>query len=282
MDWALVLLSQGIEPTIELSEEQAAWELVIDPACYERALESLRLYQLENRRWPWRREVLRPGLLFDWAVLAWVLLVVFFFWLQSSASGTTVRDAGFMDGTAVSHGQWWRLFTAVWLHADVAHLASNATIGFVLLGLALARYGTGAGLLAAYLAGAAGNFAAWLLAPPPHYSLGASGMVMGSLGLLAIQSLSLWRRTPHAHKHLVSSLAGGILLFVFWGVSPESDVLAHFGGFIGGLLLGAALSSIPNLARGARTNTFAGILFVLLVVWPWWLALSQTAFRPAQ
>ncbi len=87
-----------------------------------------------------------------------------------------------MDGAAVAHGQWWRLFTAIWLHADLAHLATNATIGLLLLGLAMGRYGTGAGLLAAYLAGAGGNLVAGLISLQPHRSLGASGMVIGCLG----------------------------------------------------------------------------------------------------
>jgi rhomboid protease GluP len=273
MDWGLVLVSQGIEATIEFSKEGSGWGLSIDVGSYEAALDILRQYQFENRRWPWRQELFQPGLVFDWASLAWVLLVVLFFWLDTA--GAYLHDAGLMDAAAVSRGQWWRLFTAIWLHADVAHLAANATVGFVLLGLALARYGTGAGLLAAYLAGAGGNVTSWIFAPRPHYSLGASGMVMGSLGLLAVQSLSLWSHSPHATKHLLSGLAAGVLLFIFWGVSPGSDVPAHFGGFLCGVLLGAVLSQIPNLAQKAKLNFLTGLLFVLLVLWPWWLALSR-------
>jgi len=57
-------------------------------------------------------------------------------------------------------------------------------------------------LLAACLAGAGGNLARALLhAETP--SLGASGMVMGGLGLLAIQSLSLRHSNPTAGKYIV-------------------------------------------------------------------------------
>ena len=59
------------------------------------------------------------------------------------------------------------------------------------LGFAMGRYGTGTGVLAAFLAGAGGNVAAWLASLEQHRNLGASGMVMGSLGLLAAQSPSL-------------------------------------------------------------------------------------------
>jgi membrane associated rhomboid family serine protease len=180
-----------------------------------------------------------------------------------------------MDGPAVAHGQWWRLFTAMWLHADLAHLATNATIGVVLLGLAMGRYGTGVGLLAAYLAGAGGNLVAGLISLQPHRSLGASGMVTGCLGLLAVQSFSLWRQTPHAMKYILSGICGGVMLFVLLAVTPGTDVIAHLGGFASGLVLGALLSLIPTVAQMPKANLLSGTLFALLVIVPWWLALRH-------
>src|SRR5213078_4135285 len=152
-----------------------------------------------------------------------------FYWLQAHLD---LQAAGLMHSTAVAHGQWWRLFTAIWLHADLGHLAANASIGLVLLGFAMGRYGTGTGLLASYLAGAGGNVAAWLLSLEQHRNLGASGMVMGSLGLLAAQSLSLWKQDPAARKYLLSGIGGGLMLFILFGLTPGTDVMAHFGGFV--------------------------------------------------
>jgi rhomboid protease GluP len=274
MDWSLVLASQGIEPTIDYAEDEGGgWGLLVGQTEVDRALQIIQQYQFENRRWPWRREVFQPGFLFDWASVAWVLLLVVFYWLNKAPFD--LRAGGLMDSTAVAHGQWWRLFTAIWLHADLAHLASNATFGFVLIGLAMARYGTGAGLLAAYLAGAGGNVASWLLWPAPHYGLGASGMVMGGLGLLAVQSFSLWRQTPHATKHIIAGLCGGVMLFVLFGLTPGTDVVAHFGGFLTGVVLGSLLTLWPNLAQRVTLNFFAGLLFAAFVIWPWWLALTR-------
>jgi len=175
----------------------------------------------------------------------------------------------------VAHGQWWRLFTAMWLHADLAHLATNATIGVLLLGLAMGCYGTGAGLLAAYLAGAGGNLVAGLISLQPHRSLGASGMVMGCLGLLAVQSFSLWRQTPQAMKYILSGICGGVMLFILLALTPGTDVLAHLGGFACGLVLGALLSLVSAVAQMPRTNLLSGLLFALLVIVPWWLALRN-------
>ena len=274
MDWSLVLVSQGIETTIDQAEDGGEWSLLVPGQDYGTAIKAIRQYHLENRGWPWQQQVFRPGFLFDWGALAWVLLAGMFFWLSTS---TDLKTAGTMDGAAVAHGQWWRLFTAVWLHADLAHLATNASIGLILLGLTMGRYGTGVGLLAAYLAGAGGNLLAGLLSLQTHRSLGASGMVMGCLGLLAVQSLSLWRQTPHATKFILSGLCGGVMLFALLALTPGTDVMAHLGGFACGLLLGALFNLVPAIAQKPAANLLGGLVFALLVIMPWWLTLRSAA-----
>jgi membrane associated rhomboid family serine protease len=272
MDWSLVLVSQGIETAIERAEDGADWGLVVARQDYTRALRALRQYRIENRGWPWQQVVLRQGLIFDWGSLAWALLACLFYWLNSHGD---LQAPGLMDSAAVARGQWWRLFTAMWLHADLAHLASNAVIGLLLLGLAMGRYGTGVGLLASYLAGAAGNILSGFLSAQPHRGLGASGMVMGSLGLLAAQSFVLWRQTPHARRLILSGICGGVMLFVLLALSPEADVLAHLGGFAAGVLLGALLNLSPGIAQKPAANALSGLVFTLLVIVPWWLALRH-------
>jgi membrane associated rhomboid family serine protease len=238
---------------------------------HERALEVIRLYRTENLHWPWRRKISSHDFLFDWGALAWVFLIVTFFWLDER--DVNLHDAGLMRGVAVSQGEWWRLFTAIFLHADLSHLAANAGIGLVLLGLAMGAYGTGVGLLAALLAGAGGNVLR-LMINDGQPSLGASGMVMGALGLLAVRSVSLWRKNPNALKYIFSGLAAGVMLFVLLGTDPNSDVIAHFGGFVSGILIGGVLMLKPRLTRNTLANIIAGTAFCLLVVLVWWLALS--------
>ncbi len=263
-------MSQGIESTIIFSEEDRSWGLLVEPQEHEKALQAIRMYQWENRHWPWRKPVFESGFLFDWASLAWVALVCVFYWLSTGNPG--MRVMGIMDATSVSHGQWWRLFTAMWLHADPSHLASNAGLGFVLLGLAMGRYGTGLGLLAAYLAGAMGNVVVWLLWTKAG-SLGASGMVMGSLGLLAAQSLALKGQGPQGRKYLVAGILGGLMLFVLLGLDPASDIRAHLGGFAAGAGLGALCARFLRWQHQRRMDAACGFIFALLVIWPWWLTL---------
>lgn len=154
LDWSLVLASQGIAHAVE-HDETTGWALAVAGADHEKAITQIRLYIIENRQWRWRRPVIQPGLFFDWSSAAWVFLNILFFWWSDARAD--LRTRGMMDGVAVAHGQWWRLFTATWLHAGIPHLALNMVFGFLFLGLVMGRYGPGVGLLAAYLAGAGGN-----------------------------------------------------------------------------------------------------------------------------
>ena len=111
MDWSLVLASQGIDHVIEHAEE-TGWALTVAAHDYEPALAHIRLYRLENRHWRWRRPVFQPGLIFDWRSTAWLFLIIVCYWW--SEQRTDLRNLGMWDGTALGHGEWWRLFTATW------------------------------------------------------------------------------------------------------------------------------------------------------------------------
>jgi membrane associated rhomboid family serine protease len=174
----------------------------------------------------------------------------------------------------VRHGQWWRIFTAVSLHADIAHLAGNVAIGVLLLGLAMGSFGPGMAVLAAYLAGAGGNLAGLLFAGPQHRSLGASGMVMGALGLLAGQSIAFLRRGDNPRRLVLRIVAGACLLLVLLGLDPHTDVLAHVGGFVSGAAFGAVLSiSNGKLAQNELANRAAELICGAIVAGTWALAL---------
>ena len=273
MDWSLVLASQGIEHRID-QDEANGWTLAVAEADHASALAHIHQYRLENLHWRWRQPVFQPGLFFDWSCLAWVVLVILFYgWSETRAD---LRMLGRMDGAALAHGEWWRLFTATWLHADPGHLAANVVFGFLFLGLVMGRYGPGVGLLAACLAGFGGNVIAWLVYGETHRGLGASGVVMGALGLLTIQSFALLkRRNSNAFRLFAAGIMAGVLLFVLLGVSPGTDVVAHLGGFISGLLLGLLLAPATRRGHQPQMNLAAGMLFAVLVILPWWWALRN-------
>src|SRR5438094_4344099 len=243
MDWSLVLLSQGIESVVAQSE--SGWTLLVEPQDHARALAALRQYQLENRGWHWRQKMSWPQVTFHWGAVAWCLLLALFHWLNH-VSGSHLKSVGVMEGSAVVSGAWWRLFTATMLHFDLAHLMANLAIGFPVFGLAMGRYGPACALLAACLAGVGGNVAGLMFHTHAYHGLGASGTVMGGLGLLTVQSFSLRLRNPMAARSIIGGLFAGFMVFTLLGLDPASDVIAHLGGFVCGLVLGAALTAISQ------------------------------------
>ena len=220
-------------------------------------------------RWPWRQKF-HQQVTFDWGSLAWVFLLGIFFWI--GAEGVDLRSVGLMDSVAVSHGQWWRLFTAVFLHADLAHLAMNASLGLLLLGLTMGRFGTGVGLLAAYLAGAGGNVATWLIFPE-HRSLGASGMVMGCLGLLAAQAFT-FRSHPHALRYWISGILGRRVPVRASGAESRLGCARPLRRISQWASDRNAFASRATTGSEHLGEHPAGATFSALVITAWWLALA--------
>ena len=271
MEWSLVLASQGIEASIP--DHTDGWRLLVPENDYERAVETIRLYRLENRRWNWQRTIPGSGLAFHAAAILWSITLVAFFIID--ANFAPLRHSGVMDNGKVLAGEWWLLFTSVTLHADSGHLIANATTGFLFLGLAMAHYGAGLAVLAAYLAGAGGNLAALLVYPEPHRGLGASGMVMGALGLLCVQSIRWIQKHPRPQQLLLRAIGGGVLILVLFGFSPGTDFIAHIGGFVFGSVIGGMLHLLPRgWGEDSRVNPFAFVTACVLVVYTWWRALG--------
>jgi membrane associated rhomboid family serine protease len=206
--------------------------------------------------------------------LAWAALLVFFHW--ATYARPALRDAGVMASNAVHGGEWWRVFTAITLHADVAHLAENLSIGIVLFGLAMGRYGTGTGLLASYLAGVCGNLVSLWFSAKPFQGLGASGMVMGALGLLAAQTVPSSGRAVIPMTRKLAGVGAALLLFILYGLSPGTDTAAHFGGLVAGLILGIILVRMPHkYCTSLMVNVITGSLLLGVVSGTWWLALRK-------
>lgn len=274
LDWALVLASQNIDAIIERNAE-GKYVLIVSKRDYPRALEQINLYQTENahRRHPFRIEVAHS--LFDWRGVVWAIVITLFY-LACENSNIDFRAAGMMHKNGVLNGEWWRLFTAVSLHADLPHLASNATAGLILLGMAMVYYGAGIALFLSFLAGAGGNVLGILLHHGDYYGLGASGMVMGALGLLAATGWFAETGVSNRNNVLLKMrrIIAALLLFILLGLNPKSDVQAHIGGFLFGWLFGAVFMRILNKPSNySLLNQLGAIATVIIFLITWGIAL---------
>ena len=214
------------------------------------------------------------------AALAYALILfVAFVAAGRSLFGFDWETAGYADSGLIIQGEWWRALTALTLHADLGHLASNTFAGGV-LGILLAQVmGPGLAWLAILVAGGIGNTLSALVQPAPHASIGASTSVFAALGMLAVlmwrRRLSYWQRSLRAW----APLASGVMLLVFLGFGGDkTDVGAHVSGFLVGCVVGAGFhffgASLPS-GRGAQYAY--GIAALALIGLAWIVALTAGA-----
>ena len=174
--------------------------------------------------------------------------------------------------------QWWRLVTSTFLHSDIGHFAANLSIGIPLMGMAMARYGIGWTLQGTLFAGVIGNLFTLGIHPTDYRSLGASGVVMGILGLLTVYLFPLLGNGTLQKRIAMSALAGGSLIFVLTGLSPEPNVNigAHLGGFLGGVLAGCMLNYLPQRWISSQlANVILTDVWMLIVCFCWFFALDK-------
>ena len=271
MDWSLVLISQGI--AAEILRDENGWNLSVSEADHERARQAIELYRVENRGWKWKQQLPVSGLIFHWGSIFWAFAMLWLYYWTGGGNGSH-ESIGIMSSRGVASGEWWRLFTATTMHADYAHLAANVTTGFVLIGLAMARYGVGFGLLTAYLSGVGGNILGYVLYDQTHRGLGASGVVMGALGLLAVQPFYVSQTRRVAVQIIFRGLIAAALMFILMGTTPGTDVIAHLGGFLFGIVFGILLNLFAGNLKETVLDKIVALVVPALVILTWGLALA--------
>jgi len=136
------------------------------------------------------------------------------------AGGSTNNEVlvrfGANYGPLIMAGEYWRLFTSMFLHIGVQHLAFNM-VGLVAFGFEMERiYGRYRYILIYLLAGLFGNVASFAIKGPFMYSAGASGAIFGVIGMnLAFFFWSGWWRFVFLYFQLLgngcSKVSGGFL-----------------------------------------------------------------------
>lgn len=161
-------------------------------------------------------------------------------------------------------GQWWRLFTACFLHIGILHLLLNM-YALLYIGLLLEPYLGATRFLAAYLISGIAASVTSLWWHDLTISAGASGAIFGIYGVfLALLTTNLLDKS--VRKALVTSIAVFLGYNLLTGLSPNSgiDNAAHIGGLLSGSIVGYAF--IPSLKQFENQTIKFSTIGVLLVV----------------
>ncbi|WP_040766068.1 rhomboid family intramembrane serine protease [Novipirellula maiorica] len=272
----LVLMAAGV--AAEAVSRDGTWLIIVDPQNRDAAISELEAYRDENNDRTTRLRTADP--VFEGSAVAVFLyccvLMLVAVLAAKSTFGMEWFEAGRMHAGSVVAGQWWRMFTALTLHLDAAHLMGNLLFGAVFGLLAGRSLGGGVAWLGIVIAGGMGNgMNAWAQ-PAAHTSIGASTAVFAALGIIVSHGLRRWAASQEKPFKRWSPLIGGVLLLAFTGVGGErTDVLAHVTGFVAGLMIGWAGSRLPNRWLAARfAQNAAGAAAIALIVLSWTVALA--------
>lgn len=181
-------------------------------------------------------------------------------------------ETGSLNGAIPATHEWWRVVTALTLHADVGHLLSNLAFGIVFGYLASRSLGNGVAWAGILIGAMMGNALDALWMPEEQRSIGASTAVFAALGILSAYAWTLETATNLRWARRLGPLIAGVILLGFLGAGGErTDVVAHVTGFLSGCLLGVALGKIPERRFDSRSLQLATGVFSLATVGVAWL-----------
>ncbi len=271
-EWALVLVAQGLSPSIWPTDE--GFVLGVPSEEVEQAIGALYAYESENPAEPQEGEEVAGSAHLYAALGVSVALVVFFF--ITGARNPTVRwfERGSADAERILLGELWRTVTSLTLHADLGHVMANAIAGAIFLSAVCRVLGPGLGSTLVLLAGAGGNFANALLHGSLHVSVGASTSVFGAVGLLGGLGVGQRRRRGARGRRAWMPIAAGFALLAMLGMGERVDLSAHLFGFLVGGILGILAALVVPRPPGPHLQwTFGGAALGMLI-YSWALALG--------
>lgn len=277
--WVIVLAARGIP--YQIAPDQPEWHLLVPEELLPDAIREVKQYEDENSNWPPSPPPSRPLDVSSYTTLSiLILLAAFHNFIRSdivlvNGSYPDWFSLGMAQAAKILAGEWWRLVTALTLHADLQHLLGNLAIGGIFIYLLCRELGSGLAWMLLLGAGILGNLANAYLHISGHSSVGASTAVFGVVGLLAGLSM---RRYHHYlwWRWFVPVAAAFSLLVLLGSEGKNTDLGAHLFGLLAGLILGflAEIFISRYGTPGCRVNLLLGLLNSLVITTAWWMALT--------
>jgi membrane associated rhomboid family serine protease/Flp pilus assembly protein TadD len=181
-------------------------------------------------------------------------------------AGLDLRPWGANIGPLTLHGEWWRLFTYMFLHGGLIHIAMNMWCLWNLGTLCESLYGSWTYAAVYLITGVTGGLASVAWNPGVH-SVGASGALFGLSGaLIASFYLGEFSLSGISIRGTLSSVLFFACFSLYFGFRSEGiDNACHIGGLIGGLILGALIARVAP-EKDQPGKRIGILLFVVLMV----------------
>jgi len=175
----------------------------------------------------------------------------------------TLVNMGALYGPyVVGDGEWWRLFTAMFLHGGMTHLLMNM-FSLYIVGRGAEMYFEKNAYISIYLfSGLIGGLVS-LFVHPGSVGVGASGAIFGVFGALAGFFLAHRDKVATHAKAFMKDFSIIIGINLVIGLSiPSVDVSAHLGGLAVGFVGGFVLSKNPKWIFAYSAAMFAVMIIM--------------------
>lgn len=178
---------------------------------------------------------------------------------------TLLAFGGLSRNVVLNSGEWYRIFSAPFLHADAGHLGMNA-ISLAMAGYVLESIIGRAWFAAIYAVGAiCGSLLSLMLNPANIVSVGASGAAMALFAAMLLVSRHF---PPGATRSVLQTNAIYVLVpnllpltSVLKGI--KVDYAAHFGGAIGGIAVALAALALWRRSELRPRFRWAALLIAI-------------------
>ncbi|WP_041673100.1 rhomboid family intramembrane serine protease [Sulfurovum sp. NBC37-1] len=170
-------------------------------------------------------------------------------------------DMGALYGPlTVLKGEWWRLFTAMFLHGGMTHILMNM-VSLYIIGRGMEMYFDTKSYLSIYLfSGLLGGLVS-LYIHPASVGIGASGAIFGVFGALAGFFIAHRKHLGKHTKAFMKEFTVIIVINLVIGFSiPNVDVSAHVAGTVVGFIGGYLLSKDPKFI-----GIYSGLMVLLML-----------------
>lgn len=204
--------------------------------------------------------VFKPKKIVVTKVLIWINVLIYFLGVLFNITNTFDLYTSFaLNKVLVKSGEFYRLFTCGFLHADIIHLVCNM-YSLNIIGTQIESFIGKKKFLLVYLVSLiTGSLLSCVI--NTGWSVGASGAIFGLLGSLVYFGY-------HYRLYLGSVLKSQIIpiLLINLGIGfviPNIDLSAHVGGLVGGLL---ATMMVGIEKKSKQSDKINGLICLVILI----------------
>lgn len=193
-------------------------------------------------------------------ILLYIIMEIFG---NGSTNNITLLKFGANLDVLVKNGEYYRLFTSIFLHIGIMHLLCNMYSLYIIGREVESLFGKVKYIIIFILSGIFGSILS-IAFSHNVISAGASGAIFGLLG--ALLYFGIHYRT-YLGEALVRSIIPILIINLIIGfLSPGIDMAAHIGGFVGGILV-SMMVGIPDKSKTKDiiNGTILTIIYLLFI-----------------